>query len=669
MRRLLLWLGLLGLLVLARPALAAPLPSEAAELQALVSRAFDYPEAGLAELRQRMPADFGGDLARERLWLTAKGRILIAVGEWDELDAIATRLSALPGGGDYAWLLRAQLADRQNKPSSSLSARALAGFEKLCRRGDEVRSLATGCDAGAAGHAIRLLARAQMDEGSAAPSEANVRFGIALARAAGDRRELVQQLNTLAQVHQALGQGAAASEDLQNAEAEAQAEPLLMAQVLNVRGVILHRNGDAVGAMHRTEQSLAYAQQAGADTLIAQLRVNLVDAYLRQDRPQDALRQAQLAMPLIERQKNRRFERVLRHNLVLTYIKLRQFDVAQREEAKLAVPSNDPAEVVPRARELRELATAWAEAGQFKESLAAYHAERELTLRASERNREAALEELRRKYDSSAKERDIELLARDSALKDQQLANRKLAQKVGIALGVLLVLSLVLGAIILVRSRRAHESLKANQNLLRTQSERDPLTGLSNRRHLLAVMDQLARADRGGDFRGALLMIDIDHFKNVNDQHGHGAGDTVIVEVSQRILQAVRSTDLVVRWGGEEFLVFAPELAAEPLGQLAERILRIIGGTPVGTDAGPLDVTASIGFASFPLGEHLHLHWEQAVNWTDMALYKAKAEGRNRAVGILAVQGAAVLGDAPQDFDAACQRGDVKHVGIAGPQR
>ncbi|MFX7981042.1 GGDEF domain-containing protein, partial [Acinetobacter baumannii] len=80
------------------------------------------------------------------------------------------------------------------------------------------------------------------------------------------------------------------------------------------------------------------------------------------------------------------------------------------------------------------------------------------------------------------------------------------------------------------------------------------------------------------------------------------AGDAVIVEVARRIRAAVRDTDLVVRWGGEEFLVFSPELPGTDLALMADRILRGIGGEPIMTGEGPLRVTASIGFASFPLG-------------------------------------------------------------------
>jgi len=137
----------------------------------------------------------------------------------------------------------------------------------------------------------------------------------------------------------------------------------------------------------------------------------------------------------------------------------------------------------------------------------------------------------------------------------------------------------------------------------------------------------------------------------------------------------VRDSDLVVRWGGEEFLVFAPELPGADLAQMAARILNGISGAAIDTPDGALRVTASIGFASFPLGGQgtggaaLRLHWEQAVNWVDMVLYKAKAEGRNRGVGINGVEApdADTLAAILQDFDAACLHGQVRLNVLVGP--
>jgi diguanylate cyclase (GGDEF)-like protein len=170
-------------------------------------------------------------------------------------------------------------------------------------------------------------------------------------------------------------------------------------------------------------------------------------------------------------------------------------------------------------------------------------------------------------------------------------------------------------------------------------------------------------------FNGSLLLVDIDHFKHVNDAHGHAAGDLVICEVARRISQAVRAEDLVVRWGGEEFLVFAPAVSPTQLTLLAERILSSVGAEPVSSSQ-LLRVTVSVGFAHFPLAPaELPLHWQQAVNWADMALYMAKARGRNRAMGIATVDAndSDALLQIEVDFDAACSAERVTLQQVLGP--
>jgi len=657
---------------------AADTPDTAAEdalLAGIVRRAFDAPEAMLAELAQRWPADAEPGRPREAAWLLARGRVLLLAGQADAADAVSAQLAAREDGVDGSWLLRALSQERAGKPAGALAARALAGLDKHCPPGDEVRAVRElGCDFRSAWEALRLVQREQSAQGGFPVAEASGRRAIALARAGGDRHLAALSLGQLALTLQAQDKLDAARAELQAAEAEAAGDLVAAARVRNYEAVLGRRVGDMAASRSAVETALLLAEQADATHLAAQLRSNLVDSYMHLGMLKEALAAGQRALPLLRRFGDRVYERNLHHNLAVAHIKLHQFEQARQELARVAEFARDPADLVQRARELRELADTWAEAGQYKESLAALHGERELSARANERSRAAALEELGRKYDSAAKQRDLDLLARDGQLKDQQLANGRLAQQLGLAVGALLLLSTALIGVTLVRMRRAQARLTANQSLLRAQSERDPLTDLSNRRHFLAVMDQRAREDRGEGFHGALMMIDIDHFKNVNDWHGHAAGDAVIVEVARRIRAAVRDSDLVVRWGGEEFLVFAPALPGDDLAQMAERVLQGIGGAPVETPEGPLRITASIGFASFPIGSAgggpaLRLHWEQAVNWADMVLYKAKAEGRNRGVGITAVAApdAAMLATLLQDFDAACLNGQVQLRHLPGP--
>lgn len=675
------WLLALALPLAATLANAAPASDAAAEdalLANITRRAFDAPDAMLAELQQRWPAHAEEGQPREAAWLMARGRVLLHAGQAESVDAVAVRLMAREDGVDRGWLLRALSQERAGKAAGALAARALTGLEKHCPAGDEKRAVyELGCDFRDAWEALRILHREQYVQGAFAASETTIRRALAWARAGEDKHLVALSLGMLAVSLQALDRLDAARAELRVAEAEAAGDLVAAARVRNYEGAIERRARDMTASRSAIEAALMLAEQANAPHLAAQLRSNLVDSYMHQGQLQQALAAGQRAMPVLQRFGDRFYERSLHHNLAVAHIKLRQFDQARQELARVGEMGTDPGDIVLRARELRELADTWAEAGQNKEALAALHAERDLNTRANERNRAAALEELGRKYGSAAKQRDLDLLARDGQLKDQQLANQHLAQKVGFAVGALLLLSLALIGVTLVRMRRAQVRLTANQSLLRAQSERDPLTDLSNRRHFLAVMDQRAsEADgksKAAGFQGALMMIDIDHFKNVNDRHGHAAGDAVILEVARRIRAAVRDTDLVVRWGGEEFLVFAPALPGDDLALMAERVLRGIGSQPIATPEGALRVTVSIGFASFPLGgtagPGLRLHWEQAVNWADMVLYKAKAEGRNRGVGITAVEApsADMLAALLQDFDAACLNGQVQLRQLPGP--
>lgn len=668
---------ILGAALLVASSLAAAATDTLAEdalLAQITRRAYDAPEAMLAELQQRWPAQAHHGQPREVAWLLARGRILLLAGRADAAEAVAEQLMTLTDGAGASWLLRALALERAGKPAAPLALRALNEFDKRCPQGDERRAVRElGCDFRSAWEALRLQQREQYAQGAFALAESSSRRSLALARGGEDKHLAAVSLGMLAVALQSQDKIDAARAELRAAETEAAGDLVAGARVRNYEGAIERRARDMAAARSAFEAGLLLAEQADAPHLAAVLRSNLVDSYMHQGMLKEALAAGQRALPVLQRFGDRFYERSLHHNLAVAHIKLRQFEQARLELTRVSEFGVDPSDFVLRARELRELADTWAEAGQFKEALTALHAERELTDRANERNRAAALEELGRKYDSAAKQRDLDLLARDGQLKDQQLANQQLAQKVGFAVGALLLLSLGLVVVTLVRMRRAQARLTANQRLLRAQSERDPLTDLSNRRHFLSVMDQRTREQPDDGFAGALMMIDIDHFKNINDWHGHAAGDAVIVEVARRIRAAVRESDLVVRWGGEEFLVFSPSLPGEDLALMADRVLRGIGGQTIDTPAGPLRVTASIGFASFPLGgtagAELRLHWEQAVNWADMVLYKAKAEGRNRGVGITAVEApnADMLAALLQDFDAACFNGQVQLRQLPGP--
>lgn len=177
---------------------------------------------------------------------------------------------------------------------------------------------------------------------------------------------------------------------------------------------------------------------------------------------------------------------------------------------------------------------------------------------------------------------------------------------------------------------RREKSLQDANEALADEGRRDPLTGLFNRRYFNHwVVERTSQGLRNES--GVIGLIDVDHFKRVNDTHGHSIGDEVLVEISNRLKQATRSSDLLVRWGGEEIVVYMS--GQQDSRVFAHRLLEAIFARPIHTTAGPLLVTASLGLVRLPLRvAGFELSIEQALVFADRCLYLAKESGRELAV-------------------------------------
>lgn len=169
---------------------------------------------------------------------------------------------------------------------------------------------------------------------------------------------------------------------------------------------------------------------------------------------------------------------------------------------------------------------------------------------------------------------------------------------------------------------RAHEQL-------RFQATHDALTGSFNRGEILEMLRrELERGVRSKTTTG-ILMLDIDHFKLINDTYGHLTGDAVLREVTQRISKAVRSYDSVGRYGGEEFVIVLPGCSREQVDQGAERVRAAVDNGPVWVNESQVPVTVSIGAA---VTTHAGISEKEILAAADVALYQAKRIGRNRTV-------------------------------------
>ncbi len=159
----------------------------------------------------------------------------------------------------------------------------------------------------------------------------------------------------------------------------------------------------------------------------------------------------------------------------------------------------------------------------------------------------------------------------------------------------------------------------------------DPLTGLNNRRFMQSHLAQLINASAAQGSPFSLMILDIDHFKTVNDTWGHDAGDEVLKEFSVRIRRAIRGLDMACRAGGEEFVVLMPETEPYVAEVVAERIRQRVERIPFPIHGGKrsIAVTVSIGVAGFRGGQTTA---ESMLKRADEALYRAKREGRNRVI-------------------------------------
>ena len=163
---------------------------------------------------------------------------------------------------------------------------------------------------------------------------------------------------------------------------------------------------------------------------------------------------------------------------------------------------------------------------------------------------------------------------------------------------------------------------------LRLRAQTDALTGLPNRRHFFGV-GLVAAAAVGSGSVLSVLLLDIDHFKSINDDFGHPVGDEALRELASRCRGLLRGNDLIARIGGEEFGVLLPEAKPAEAAEIAERLRAGLAGSPVETQAGPVAVTISLGGAVLSAAGET---FEAVLKRADAALYEAKRGGRNRVV-------------------------------------
>ncbi|WP_245714306.1 tetratricopeptide repeat-containing diguanylate cyclase [Janthinobacterium psychrotolerans] len=517
------------------------------------------------------------------------------------------------------------------------------------------------------------------EEGNFPAALAKLQTAVDLARQSDSPATLAAALNALTLLYTQMreyGKGFRVLDELL-AVAGKLDSPGRLAQAKNTEyGLALDANQPQRGQRALLE-ALALERRLGARTMVATTLVNLSDSYLKQGDFQRALGYGNEALAAARLVRNDDVQATARLNIGQALIAM-----GRHEEGKQIVESglayynlmdNKP----DMQAVLLEYGMALEKAGDMKGAVTAYHRERKLSNQLFEQQRQKAVYELQEKYETEKKQRQIELLSRENQVKSAELDNRRLQQRVWWLLALVMALAAVIVGLLYRKVRHANVQLQEKNQELAHQSSRDPLTALYNRRHFQEFMRHHAvtvpapGAYKDSDLVAAMFLLDVDHFKQINDRYGHAAGDLVLTTIAATLHEVLRETDMIVRWGGEEFLAFLPSVTRGSLDHIAARVLDGIGAQRVVYQGQAIQVHVSIGFAPYPLtplGQPLS--WERSVNLVDMALYLAKAHGRNRAYGVRGVQQmeGMTLEVVEQDLERAWRNGVVDLNVVPGPQ-
>lgn len=202
-----------------------------------------------------------------------------------------------------------------------------------------------------------------------------------------------------------------------------------------------------------------------------------------------------------------------------------------------------------------------------------------------------------------------------------------------------------MAGLVFMKQQLLHRELTRANHVLEESSMTDPLTGIRNRRFFSATIEgdvsQCVRAYAEGDDRSTrdliFYLIDLDNFKRVNDLHGHDAGDRILIEAARRISSAIRNSDVLVRWGGEEFLIVSRYTDRGRATILADRVMQALRAKPFSVGgSGEVHQTCSIGWAAFPWFEDQveAMSFDAVLKYADRGLYRAKKAGKDQAVGM-----------------------------------
>lgn len=626
----------------------------------------------LTRLATEVPAELTDSQRHE--WLALQASVFRDVGDSERTEVAVAALEALAARSARSEIkVEALLQRAQSLKNAAKPAEALALLRQALVLVEQVQDLRVRY---ATHNMAAILYSDTSDFENALQQHLKA---LPLAEQSGDKREQreLQTLNNLGALYLSLRHPDQALNYLQRAK------PLAIKRNnRSMLSTIAINTGYALSSLGRHEEAAASYQQAlrlarelGDDRSESIALVNLSDDALQRQAWTEAADYARAALLIAQKRKDRTNEAIAHANIGLALAGqglirqgLQELQLAQEQLQALADIATE--ELVQ-----AEIARISEQAGLLPAAVTALKRQLQIREQLYSAARQRAVTELQERFDASARQKQIELLARENQLQAAEIDNRRLYLWV---IG-LVALTVILAAIVAIlsywRVRDANRRLQAVNEKLADQTIRDPLTGLFNRRSFQLAMERRwtererrADPDAGVD---AFVLLDIDHFKRINDTFGHAAGDAVLIEVANRLNKGMRDSDMVLRWGGEEFLLYLRSTTGDALRDVVARVLNTLGATPVQFEGRNIPVTASAGFVPLPFSglPESEFGWERAVQLADLALYLGKGRGRNRAYGVLQVNGnyQELAPQLEQNLAHAIRHHQVVAVEVLGP--
>ncbi len=664
-------IALITILVVASPAaVAQSVGARASDIEIYL---YAHPKRALTELAALIRDADSATPSERRFVYGLYGQALVASGRKADAIDLAQRMEhEARARSDDLWLATARLVRG--------SVESLSGdYGKANALAKEARALAQGAVDPNVGYwsammiGITARGRGQMDESLAALQSA-----LSAAEKGSDAFRQSYALYQTSQLYLAMKQPQRALEASRQSYgfAEAAGATYGMAKARMAESAAMELMDNPARELAAMEEALAIARKSQSGVAESLALINLADIELRRREFNMALEHSRRSLELAREYDDVGLSATSKANFGFALFGLGRIAEGKRLADEALADYERTGATAEIASLLAEYSEYLERSGDYKGALALYHRERKLYEEIAAVAHQRSVLEIQEKYESEKRRREIELLNQRNELNAAELENRELHERIWWMLATTFAVS---SLVIAVFYRKLHDTnrLLAQTNAeLNVRSSRDPLTALYNRRYFQEFMrDEGDRPERRRPGSGdasihALLLIDIDLFKQTNDRYGHAAGDTVLVTVARRLRETLRETDMIVRWGGEEFLVFVPQTSAERLDEIAARVMSAIASEPIEYQKSLIRITASIGYAPIPLPpEDVMLSWERAIGLIDMALYMAKLHGRNCAYGIRGLRQTdeESLASIERDLEKAWEDGMVDLHLLPGP--